>query len=155
MTITTSPLHDWDSTAADGIRLAHPADWTVLRGELGTLVAVRATDASPDGFHANVSVVVRPSAEVDPDEILAAQLGELARLPDAILLDAEITELTQRPASRALVAYRSDDFELTLEQWILWAGGRMLTVSATSASSVHADSTDVLDAIIASFHLDA
>ena len=150
-TMHDTTLHAWKAAEADGIQLTYPPDWSLLRGALGSLLAVRAPDPSPDGFQANVTVVDRPGAGEDLDAILAVQLGELGCFTDALVLDAEITDLAGRPATRVLIAHRSDDFELTLDQWIVPAGRRILTVSATSATAHHAEACEALDAIVASF----
>lgn len=146
-------LERWEAVDADGVRLLTPPGWTPIAGEFGAALAVRAPEGSIEGFHANLNVVRRDGTMADLDELLAVQIAELELLVDAQVVDAEVTDLAGRPATRTLVAYRSDDTELTLEQWLIPAGGDTLTISATSATSNHVDAGDTLAAIVGTLEI--
>ena len=156
--MTTShdtPLAGWEAVEADGIRLLHPPGWGSVVGQLGAVLAFRSPTPSPDEFHANVNVVKLESGGGKLEDLLAMQRQELEAFNEALLVDAQLTELGGRPATRVLVTSRSDDVELPLDQWMVPAGTSVVTVSATSATSNHADASEDLDAIVSTLEIHA
>jgi hypothetical protein len=125
-------------SAPDGdLALPVPEGWRDLGPVAGVLAAFAAPEAErgEPRFAPNANLTTTPGEGAGLDvhaERQAQVLGVL--LTDAVLLDEEAAELGGVPALRRLVAYRQGIFELTLEQWLLVAGDRLVALSVTCES---------------------
>lgn len=154
LTTDVDPLQDWERITAGRYALLSPPGWTLIPEDLGAKLILLSPDASIDEFRPNLNLVERPGGALDPEVHLAVQQDELTHFTDALVIDAERTELAQRVATRVLVTYRSDDTELTLEQWQVGLGDVLLTVSATAATSHYVEVSEILSAMVESLRID-
>lgn len=140
------------------IAVAAPSDWEQLDGVMGLLVAFVAPAEREEGFRPNFNIVLQsvegPGAAVAPEqfnEAHAAELGEA--LEQARIVDASLTTVGGLPASRALILYCQNAFDLTLEQWIIRLPGRNLVLSATCENIDYAALAPVFDETVQSLSL--
>lgn len=139
-----------------GLQLSTPADWSTRIGADGRVALFMPPHAPDAPFESNLTVVtnVREIGEEPEADLVTEQALALAALDDALLLDSEPTLVGGRPAARALVAYDNDEYELTLEQWVLATADTIILISATAPTFDYAYDADLYGDIVASVVFD-
>lgn len=124
-----------------------PDGWEEAEGLLGSDIAFLAPPEENGAFRANVNLVAHPVDErVGIEAVAAAHAVELLEaLPVARILDASIVSLGGHSASRVLVTYTDNAWDLTLEQWVLPLPTQNLVISATCENVAYAATALVFD----------
>ena len=140
--------------AATGVLLERPAWWEVTEDD-GDLVLLAPAGEGAGGLVPRVTVsrmhpafgVVLPGLDEFADERLRA-MGEA--LADFLLVDAEETTVSSRPARRILAACRDGTQSVTVEEWWTVAADSVITVSAVAPTMEYDEVADVFTRIAGS-----
>ncbi len=123
------------------VDLAHvsvvvPSGWTALPDGLSYVPAERVADLDP--LTPFFSAAAQAQHEWRTlDEVLASHASALlAEVDQPRLLEAEATEVDERPASRVVLARIIDGVDVTLEHWAVPLGGRSLVVLSAQAPTL-------------------
>lgn len=136
------------------LQITGPDGWEQAEGLEGSLVAWVVPTRDDGGFRANVVVVAVDAAE-SIDEVRARH-GEalLDGLLDARLLDIAPASVAGRDASYALAAaVAGDDEDVTVEQWLVLADDRTLTITATVPTPEYLETVGEVRALIDSVEI--
>jgi hypothetical protein len=122
-----------------GLSLCHPPGWRRVPVVAERMVHLVAPHAGPEVLRPTATVQVlppHPTDGADLDDLVERQVAVSATVyDDLLILDAERTMLAGVPARRVRLHHLVGAQSVTLDQWFLRPGRRVIVVSATSASA--------------------
>lgn len=151
---------DWQRVErpAAGVALDVPAGWEVDEDIPRTLLLASEPPVDEGLVRRNLVVTVDDVTReemADLDAFTAHRREQLAGVvPTLQVIDVEGTRVGSHPAVRQLCHHVTEGLSMTLEQWLVDAGDRLVTLSATCGTVEYADMAPLSRHVITNMQVD-